>query len=126
MADLPFPRCRPRRPIRRGLFFSRCRGGGHILLVMAEPRRYTVLTEQWKATQRELRERMLVKPLRPLPRFVAGADAAFSADKCRVFAAAVVYDREEQRVIEVAPAAGDRDVPYVRRFLTFRGAPTLR
>ena len=81
--------------------------------------------EQWKSRQRELRERMVVAPLRPLPRFVAGADAAFSADKCRVFAAAVVYDRVDQRIIEVAHAVGDCRVPYVPGFLTFREGPTV-
>jgi deoxyribonuclease V len=83
------------------------------------------LVESWKAKQRELRERMIVAPLRPMTRFVAGADAAFSADKSRVFAAAVVYDREEQRVIEVAHAVGVCDVPYVPGFLTFREGPTV-
>ena len=92
---------------------------------MASAPRRTVLTEQWKAKQRELRERMIVAPLRPLPRFVAGADAAFSDDKCRVFAAAVVYDRDERRVIEVAHAVGECDVPYVPGFLTFREGPTV-
>ena len=103
----------------------RRRRGGYAPRV-AQGRRYTVLTEQWKARQRELRERMVVARLRPLPRLVAGADAAFSEDKCRVFAAAVVYDRIEQRVIEVAHAVGECDVPYVPGFLTFREGPTLR
>src|SRR5689334_1813731 len=31
------------------------------------------LTEQWKATQHALREKLIVRPLRPIPRFVAGA-----------------------------------------------------
>src|SRR5688572_18006047 len=85
----------------------------------------TVLTEEWKATQRALRERMIVAPLRPLPRFVAGADAAFSDDKRRVFAAAVLYDREAQRVVEVAHAISECTAPYVPGFLTFREGPTV-
>ena len=88
-------------------------------------RKLTVLTEQWKATQRALRERMVVAPLRPLPRFVAGADAAFSADKRSVFAAAALYDREARRVIEVAHAVGECTAPYVPGFLTFREGPTV-
>ena len=86
----------------------------------------TVLTEEWKATQRALRERMIVASLRPLPRFVAGADAAFSDDKQRVFAAAVLYDRLAQRVVEVAHAIGECTAPYVPGFLTFREGPTVR
>jgi deoxyribonuclease V len=88
--------------------------------------RRELFIEQWKARQRELRERMIVEPLEPLPRFVAGADAAFSVDKTQVFAAAVVYDRAEQRVIEVAHAVGECTAPYVPGFLTFREGPTVR
>ena len=83
------------------------------------------LVESWKAKQLELRQRMIVAPLRPLPRFVAGADAAFSADKQTVFAAAVVYDRVEQRIIEVAHATRAAEVPYVPGFLSFREGPAL-
>jgi hypothetical protein len=44
---------------------------------------------RWKTLQDNLRRRMVVEPLGELPRFVAGADAAFSEDKTRVLAAAV-------------------------------------
>ena len=90
------------------------------MLRLAMHARRELFIEQWKARQRELRARMIVAPLKPLPRFVAGADAAFSADKTQVFAAAVVYDRAEQRVIEVAHAVGECTVPYVPGFLTWR------
>ncbi len=75
---------------------------------------WAALVEEWKATQTRLREQMIVAPLEPLPRFVAGADCAFSADKKTIFAAAVVYDRETQRIVEVAHAERDR-----RNFPTF-------
>ena len=83
------------------------------------------LIQQWKAIQSELRQRMIVAPLRPLPRFVAGADVAFSADKKHVLAAAVVYDRVEQRVIEVVHATRPVEYPYVPGFLSFREGPAL-
>jgi deoxyribonuclease V len=83
------------------------------------------LVELWKAKQNELRARMIVAPLSPLPRFVAGADAAFSNDKSTVFAAAVVYDREERRIIEVAHATRAAEVPYVPGFLAFREGPAV-
>jgi deoxyinosine 3'endonuclease (endonuclease V) len=51
-----------------------------------------------------LRERMIIAPPKPLPRFVAGADCAFSADKQTIFAAAVVYDHETQCIIEISHA----------------------
>ena len=81
--------------------------------------------DQWKATQRDLAARMVVAPLDPLPRFVAGADCAFSADKTTAFAAAVVYDRVERRVIEIAHAAEPVGAPYVPGFLSFREGPAV-
>jgi deoxyribonuclease V len=78
------------------------------------------LVERWKAEQLAMRQRMIVAPLAPLPRFVAGADAAFSSDKATVFAAAVVYDRVQQVIVEVAHATRAAEVPYVPGFLSFR------
>jgi len=83
------------------------------------------LVEKWKAEQLRLRERVIVAPLEPLPRFVAGADCAFSADKQTIFAVAVVYDRETQRIIEVARATRPAEFPYVPGFLSFREGPAV-
>ena len=89
------------------------------------PSKWSPLIVQWKAKQTELRNSIAVKPLRPLPRFVAGADAAFSADKKWCYAAALVYDREEGRIVEVKHARGRVDVPYIPGFLSFREGPTV-
>ena len=83
------------------------------------------LVKRWKATQVAMRQQLVVRPLDPLPRFVAGVDAAFSEDKQRVFAAAVVYDRQEQRIVEIAHAVRPAEVPYVPGFLSFREGPTV-
>jgi deoxyribonuclease V len=83
------------------------------------------LVEGWKRRQEELRQRLRIEPLRPLPRFVAGADAAFSKDKQTVFAAAVVYDRQERRIVEVRHAVRAAEVPYVPGFLSFREGPAV-
>jgi deoxyribonuclease V len=91
---------------------------------MAEPR-WQDQVEQWKATQRDLAARMVLAPLDPLPRFVAGADCAFSADKAIAFAAAVVYDRLDRRIVEVAHAAEPIGAPYVPGFLSFREGPAV-
>jgi deoxyribonuclease V len=87
---------------------------------------WPALVKEWKATQERLRQRMLVKPLAPLPRFVAGADCSFSTDKKTIFAAAVVYDRETQRIVEVARATRPAEFPYVPGFLTFREGPAIK
>ncbi len=87
---------------------------------------WDALVEEWKATQARLHGRMIVAPLEPLPRFVAGADCAFSADKKTIFAAAVVYDREMQRVIEIAHAVLPAEFPYIPGFLSFREGPAVK
>lgn len=83
------------------------------------------LVESWKAAQAATRAKIKMTPLETLPRFVAGADAAFSNDKSTVFAAAVVYDREAQRIIEVAHATRAAEVPYIPGFLSFREGDTI-
>jgi deoxyribonuclease V len=80
----------------------------------------TALITEWKATQARLRARMIVAPLRPIPRYVAGVDCAFSTDKKTIFAAAVVYDREAKKIIEVRHAVLPSQYPYVPGFLSFR------
>ena len=73
----------------------------------------------------DLRRRLVVAPLDPLPQFVAGADAAFSRDKQIVFAAAVVYDRQNRQIVEVAHATRPAEFPYVPGFLSFREGPAV-
>lgn len=84
------------------------------------------LVGEWKATQKRLRKRVVIAPLPPLPRFVTGADCAFSADKQTIFAAAVVYDREAQCIIDLAHATRAAEFPYVPGFLSFREGPALK
>ena len=87
---------------------------------------WPALVEKWKATQTRLRRQMIVAPLEPLPRFVAGADCAFSADKQTIFAAAVVYDREAGKIIEIAHAVQPVEFPYIPTFLSFREGPAIK
>ena len=79
----------------------------------------------WKATQADLRARRVVAPIDPLPRFVAGADCAYSSDGAEVFAAAVVYDREQERIVEVAGERRAVEAPYIPTYLSFREAPAV-
>src|SRR5436190_5509054 len=83
------------------------------------------LIQEWKAEQIEMRRRLIVQPLNPLPRFVAGADAAYSEDKKIVLAAAVVYDRVEQRIVEIVHATRPVEYPYIPTFLSFREGPAV-
>jgi deoxyribonuclease V len=85
----------------------------------------SILMEQWRRRQSELREKLRIEKLAPLPRFVAGVDCAFTADKQNVLAAAVVYDRIEQRIVEVAHASQPASAPYIPGYLSFREGPTV-
>lgn len=85
----------------------------------------TLPIAQWTSVQNQLRRRAIVSALPEIPRFVAGADVAFSMDKQQVLAAAVVYDRLEQRVMEVAHARQEAEIPYIPGFLSFREGPAL-
>src|SRR4051812_39049347 len=83
------------------------------------------LVADWKRQQLDMRQRILVQPLDPLPRFVAGVDGAFSADKSTIFAAAVIYDREAKKIVEVAHAVVNAEFPYIPTFLSFREGPAV-
>jgi deoxyribonuclease V len=85
----------------------------------------SALIGQWKSVQNELRAKLVIEPLRPLPRFVAGADMAFSADKTTAYAVALVYDRKDRRVVDLAHAVRPVDAPYIPGFLSFREGPAL-
>lgn len=86
---------------------------------------YSALIVEWKQAQMEMRQRLMVEPLRELPRYVAGADVAFSPDKKTVLAVALVYDRQERRVIEVTRARRPVEVPYIPGYLSFREGPAV-
>ena len=84
------------------------------------------LIEGWNREQLARAAKVRVQPLSPLPRFVAGADCAFSSDGGTIFAVALVYDREESRVIEIVRERRIVSVPYIPGYLSFREGPALR
>jgi deoxyribonuclease V len=86
---------------------------------------WTSLIEQWKESQKRLRNQLVVGPLTPLPRFIAGVDAAFSEDKQTVFAVAVVYDRQGKQILDLAKAVRPAEYPYIPGFLSFREGPAV-
>lgn len=81
--------------------------------------------EPWKKIQQEIRERVVIAPLIPLPRFVAGVDCAFSSDGKQIKAAAVVFDRVEKAIVESQIIVADCRTPYVPTYLSFREAPAI-
>lgn len=79
----------------------------------------------WRLIQDQVRQRVIVTTLSPLPCFVAGVDCAFEDGGKTVRGAAVVYDREAKQIIETAIARVPCDVPYIPGYLTFREAPAI-
>src|SRR5690242_5185617 len=79
----------------------------------------------WKAMQEEARGRLIVAPLDPLPRFVGGADCAFSRADNLVRAAAVVFDRVEKKIIDSAHVVMPCRAPYIPTYLSFREIPAI-
>src|SRR4051794_21183317 len=124
MYDPPSDWCRRSRsdlqalPLSRGRSWEIIRHTGHRIVRMEEvpgnaPHAPSNRVAEWKATQSAPRAKLIVSPLRPLPRFVAGADMAYSSDKATAYAVAVVYDRQEKRVVETATAVRPVDAPYI-------------
>ncbi len=77
------------------------------------------------AVQQRLAARVQVEPLRGEPRFIAGLDAAFSADHAFCLGAVVLWDMTERRVAEERVARRRLQFPYVPGLLSFREAPAL-
>jgi deoxyribonuclease V len=100
---------------------------------MSKTRRYppgrsplSPLIARWKAQQLEMASRRVVAPLpAPLPRFVAGADAAIADAGKTVLAVVLVWDRQERAVVEVRHVRRPVDVPYIPTYLSFREGPAL-
>ncbi|HSB34026.1 MAG TPA: deoxyribonuclease V [Nitrospirota bacterium] len=73
--------------------------------------------------QIRLRKRVRITPLTKEPRYVAGVDAAFSAQE--VFAAACLYRFPELDLVEECFAVRRLSFPYVPGYLAFREGPAI-
>lgn len=76
-----------------------------------------------RAIQERLSRLIRIVPFRCRPRFVAGVDAAFTAD--RVFGAACLYRLPDLTCIEQATAVQELLFPYVPGLLSFREGPAV-
>ncbi len=95
---------------------------------MAFPRRGKIDPEKlayWKRRQAQLRDLLVIAPLNPMPRFVAGVDCAFGADGKAVYAVALVWDRATHSLIEQRGVRCEREEPYIPGYLSFREGPTV-
>ncbi len=89
------------------------------------PHRWNLTPRQAVRLQSRLAVEVCHTPLRAPPRLVAGGDASFSSDGTRAVAAWVVWDAEEQMVVDTAYAVQPVRFPYVPGLLSFREAPVL-
>lgn len=83
------------------------------------------LMEEWRKAQLELASRALLRPLDPLPRFVAGVDSAIAPDGGHILSAAVVWDRELRVPVEIAHGSAPLEHPYIPGYLGFREGPAV-
>ena len=77
------------------------------------------------ALQRTLAFRVECSPLKAKPRWIAGLDAAFTADGRHCLAAVVLWDLQERQVVEEHTAGRRLRFPYIPGLLSFREAPAL-
>ncbi len=89
------------------------------------PHRWDVTPRRAIVIQQELADRVVHCPLPSRPRWVAGADMAFSPDGHRCVAGVVVWDRREGQVVEERLAVRAARFPYVPGLLSFREAPAV-
>lgn len=88
---------------------------------MKWPTTFTIA--QARELQIRLRKKVRITPLTRAPRYIAGADAAFSADT--VFAAACLYRFPELDLVEERFAVRRLSFPYVPGYLAFREGPAI-
>ncbi|HPD31071.1 MAG TPA: deoxyribonuclease V [Phycisphaerae bacterium] len=87
--------------------------------------RWSMTPRRAISLQQRLAGRIRIEPLRKMPRLVAGADVAFSADGRRCLAGVVVWDVEAGEVVEERLAWRPATFPYVPGLLSFREAPAV-
>jgi deoxyribonuclease V len=77
------------------------------------------------ALQKELAGRVRVEPLPKGARLVAGADVSVLKAKNQLIAGIVLWDLEDQRVVEQVAVRAEAKFPYVPGLLSFREAPAV-
>lgn len=75
------------------------------------------------ALQKKLREKILLSRLKNKPKTIAGIDCAFSKDKKRIIACAIVLNLKDFELLETTTASQKITFPYIPGLLSFREAP---
>lgn len=86
---------------------------------------WNVTCEEAIALQKRLRRLLRAEPLRPWPRYVAGADVAYERDSNLTFAAVVVVRLTDLETVEECSTVCETTFPYVPGLLSFREGPAV-
>jgi deoxyribonuclease V len=89
------------------------------------PHRWSVTPKQAIAIQKRLAAQVRTPSIKAPVRWVAGADAAFPKDGKSCVAAVVMWDLENQVVVEEHVAIRRLTFPYIPGLLSFREAPAV-
>lgn len=89
------------------------------------PHSWSLTPPQAITVQKRLASRVLTEGGSETIRFVAGLDAAFSSDSQYCLSAVVLWDRQENQVVEQHTARKKLAFPYIPGLLSFREAPAL-
>jgi deoxyribonuclease V len=93
--------------------------------VAPAPHRWSVTPRQAIAIQGHLASQVRATKPRKKIRFVAGADVALSKSGERCYAAVVLWDLKEEKVVEEHVAGRRLRFPYVPGLLSFRECPAV-
>ena len=75
--------------------------------------------------QKELAERVRIKPLADTPRFIGGADLSYEIESDVLYAGIIVFTFPDLEPVEVSLIKGEAEFPYVPGLLSFREIPHL-
>jgi deoxyribonuclease V len=89
------------------------------------PHSWSVSPAQAIAIQRRLATQVSTTEPTTRTRFVAGVDAALDLDRTHCIAGAVLWDLDQQAVVEQRTAVRKLTFPYVPGLLSFREAPAV-
>ncbi|MCB1316090.1 MAG: endonuclease V [Leptospiraceae bacterium] len=75
--------------------------------------------------QQELRHTVRLRPLKTVPRLLAGADVSYKRGDTHLYAAVVVWDRTTGEILETTGVKRVPHMPYIPGLLSFREVPSV-